>query len=122
MEELQPVPGRVARDDQVLHVPLVGQRVGAPRHFGAVLFELRADCVEARAVRHLPAEETDALPAVGIDHQPLLAVVHTERHRGARLVDALEPEKILAVAGPVLEALAADSDVTQGLDVHGHSH
>src|SRR5262249_10157325 len=58
-------------------------------------------------------------PAVGIDHDALLAVVHAKRESLARFVDTLETEEVLAVGGPVLQVLGADPDISQRLDGHG---
>ena len=80
VEELEPVAGRIVEHDQVPDVPLVGERARAARHLGAGRFQPRRERVERGGVRHLPAEEADALPAVGVDHEPLLAVVHAEGH------------------------------------------
>ena len=119
VEELKAVALGIVADDEVLHLPLVGERARAAGDLGAHLLEPRRDVVEGGGVRHLPAEEADALPAVGVDHEPLLAVVHAERHRLAALVDLLQAEEIQAVAGPVLQALGADPDISQGLNGHG---
>ena len=112
------LPHGIVDDDQVLDVALVGQRARAARYLGADLFEPRRQRVERGGVRHLPAEEADALPAVGVDHQALLAVVHAERHGVAGLVDLLQAEEVHAVGGPVLQALGANTDVSQRLDAH----
>ena len=80
VEELQAVAGRIVDHDQVFDVALVGQRARAARHLGADFLKARRQRVERRSIRHLPAEEADALPAVGVHHQALLAVVHAERH------------------------------------------
>src|SRR5262249_32170271 len=77
--------------------------------------------IERGSVGDLPAEERDALPAVGVDHKPLLAVVHAEGKRGAALVDALEAEKIRAVAGPIRQILGANADIAQSGDAHDDS-
>ncbi len=117
------LPLGIVDDDQVLDLPLVGERARAARDLGAGLLQPRRERIERGGVRHLPAEEADALPAVGIDHEPLLAVVHAERHGVAALVDPLQAEEIAAVAGPVLQALGADADISQGLyrsGLYGH--
>src|SRR5262249_13623053 len=71
-------------------------------------------------VGDLPAEEGDALPAVGVDHQALLAIVHAEGEARAALVDALQAEEIFAVARPVAHVLGANPDIAQRFDAHDH--
>ena len=118
VEHLDARAGRVLQHDQVLHVPLVGERARAARdlHAGALRASPRAP--PGGRVRDLPAEKADALPAVGVDDDALLAVVHAERHRGARLVDALQPEEVRAELRPVAELLGAKSDIAQCLHAH----
>ena len=77
--------------------------------------EMRAEPVERRGVRHLPAEEADALAAVGIHDQALLAVVHAQRERRAAAVDRLQAEQPRAVARPVVDILGAQADIAQRL-------
>ena len=120
-KNFEPVAGRIVEHDQVLDLPLVGERARAARDLGAGALEPRGERVERRRVRHLPAEEADALPAVGIDDEALLAVVHAERERRAALVDALQAEEIAAVARPVLQVLGANPDIAQSFDAHDAS-
>ena len=93
VEDLQAVAGRVVEHDQVLDVPLLGERARAARDLGAGGLDPRREGVERGGVRDLPAEEADALAAVGVDDEPLLAVVHAEGERRTALVDALQAEE-----------------------------
>jgi hypothetical protein len=52
-----------------------------------------------------------SLPAVGVDHEPLLAIVHAEGEARAALVDALQAQEIRAVARPVADILGANPDI-----------
>src|SRR5262249_5138322 len=74
--------------------------------------------LERGAVRDFPAEEADALAAVGAHHHALLAVVHPQRKALRALVGDLHAEEAGAEAGPVLERLGAHADVTEPLDLH----
>src|SRR5262249_54809755 len=78
----------------------------------------RSEGIERRGIHDLPAEVGDALPAVGLDHQPLLAVIHAEGEARTGLVDALEAQHRRAVAAPVADILGADADIAQSLDAH----
>src|SRR5262249_25141939 len=80
--------------------------------------DARRHGVERRGVGDLPAEEADALPAVGVDHEALLAIVHAEGKARAALVDALQTEEVFAIARPVAHVLAANPDVAQRFAAH----
>src|SRR4029077_9374401 len=84
-----------------------------------VSLQVRRDGVERGRVGDLPAEKPDALAAVGRDDDALLAVVHAEGERRARLVDALQAEQARAVARPVGQILGAHADIAQSLRTHG---
>src|SRR5262249_61925788 len=101
-----------------LPTPLLGGCGGAGRNRTARRFEPRRERTERSGVRDLPAEHVNALAAVGIHDDPLLAVVHAERDRRARLVDALQPEEAGTEARPVGEVPGAGLDITQSFDVH----
>src|SRR5262245_15418164 len=76
LENFQSIAGGVVEHNQIRHVPLVGERPRSARDLGAGSLDPRRDGVERGAIRHLPAEESDALSAVGVDHESLLAVIH----------------------------------------------
>ena len=82
---------------------------------------LPASASIAARVSDLPAEIADALPAIRVDDDALLAVVHAERHRGAGLVDALQTEEIGAELLPVAQFLGAKSDISQCLHAHAQA-
>jgi hypothetical protein len=115
VEQFEPVAKRIVEHDQVAHVAFVGQRAGAARYLDLVSLQMCRDGVERRGVGDLPAEEADTLAAVGIDDDALLAVVHAEGERRARLVDALQAEQARAVARPVGQILGAHADIAQSL-------
>ena len=54
---------------------------------------MRRDGSNAVASVDLPAEERDALAAVGVDDDALLAVIHAEGEARARFIEALQAEK-----------------------------
>jgi hypothetical protein len=89
VKNLQPVAGGIVEHDQIRHVSLVGECTGPARDLGAGGLDAGRDGVERGTVRHLPAEKGDALSAVGVDHESLLAVIHAKRKRRTALVDAL---------------------------------
>src|SRR5262249_17763366 len=72
--------------------------------------------VNARGGGAPPPEDADALPAVGVDHEPLLAIIHAEGEARAALVDALQAEEVFAVARPVAQVLGANPDIAQRFD------
>ena len=74
--------------------------------------------LKAGRVRDLPAEEADALAAIGVDDDPLLAIVHAERDRRPALVDALQPQEAAAVGAPIAQILGADTEIAQRLRAH----
>src|SRR5262249_12908601 len=112
------LPGGTVEHDQVLDVGPAGERARAARNFGAGRLDARRYRVERRGVGDLPAEEGDALPAVGVHHEPLLAIIHAEGEARAALVDALQAEEVFAVARPVAHVLGANPDIAQRLDAH----
>ena len=116
VEDLEPIAGRIVEHDQVGDVPLVGQRARAARHLGAGRLEPRRKRVERGGVRDLPAEEADALAAVGIDHEALLAVVHAERHGWSGSCRVAPGRGSSWRSCPVTQVLGADADVTQADD------
>src|SRR5262249_34258605 len=118
VKDLQPIAKRTAADDQFLPQPLTGERARAARNRNARRFEPRRERTERSGVRDLPAEHVNALAAVGIHDDPLLAVVHAERDRRARLVDALQPEEAGTEARPLRDVPGAALDITQRFDVH----
>src|SRR6516225_7963018 len=77
---------------------------------------------ERRGVGDFPAEEADSFAAIGMDHDALLAVIHAERERGARLIHALQAEQTGAIAGPVVQSFSANADITQRLRSHSARH
>ena len=115
VEQLQPVAERIVEHDQIFDVALVGKRAGAARHLDRVSLQMRRDGVERRGIGDLPAEKADALAAVGGDDDALLAVVHAEGERRARLVDALQAEQARAIARPIGQILGAHADIAQSL-------
>ena len=115
VKKLEPIALRVVEHDQVFHVPLIGERARTVRDFDPCGFKARSKTVERRGVGHFPTEKADALAAIGIDDDALLAVVHPERQRRARLVDALQPEQTGAVARPIAQILGTHADVTESL-------
>src|SRR5262249_21040432 len=98
---------------------LVGERARAARNLGAGRVDARPHGVQRRGVGDLPTEEADALPAVGVDHEALLAIIHAEGEARAALVDALPAEEVFAVARPVAQVLGANPDIAQRFDAHG---
>ena len=79
---------------------------------------MRRKRIERRRVGNLPAVERRAFIFVGVDDDALLAVVHAQRQRATALVDQLHAEKVGAVNRPILEALGADTDIAQGVEMH----
>src|SRR5204863_1824079 len=108
MEALAPIAGGSVEYEQVRRMPLSGERARAAGDLGSRGFDARRDGVEGGSIRNLPAEEPDALSAVGVDHQALLAIVHAEGETRAALVDALQPEQLFAIARPVFHLLGAN--------------
>src|SRR6516165_1472308 len=94
------------------------ERARAACNLGAGRLDARRHGVKRRGVGDLPAEEGDALPAVGVDHQALLAIIHAEGEARAALVDALQAEEVFAVARPVAHVLGANPDIAQRFDAH----
>src|SRR6202030_999936 len=82
----------------------------------AVGFQVRAEPIERRGIRHLPAEEADALAAVLVHDQALLAIVHAQRERRAAAVDRLQAQELRAVARPVVDVLGAEPDIAERWD------
>src|SRR5712691_2641963 len=120
VEDFEPVAAGIVEHDQVLDVALAGERARAARNLGTGRLDARRHGVKRGGVGDLPAEEADALPAVGVDHEALLAIVHAEGETRAALVDALQAEEVLAVARPVADVLGANSDIAQRFDAHDH--
>src|SRR5262245_13833818 len=119
VEDFEPVTGGIVEHDQVVDVALAGERARAARNLSAGRLDARRYRVERRGVGDLPAEEADALPAVGVNHEALLAIIHAEGEARAALVDALQAEEIFAVARPVAHVLGANPDIAQRFDAHG---
>src|SRR5690606_366843 len=67
---------------------------------------------------HLPADELDALPAVRLDHHPLLAVVHAEGDAATRPIDELKPQVPRPVCPPLRQVPGAEPNVSQCLRLH----
>src|SRR5205823_7478283 len=118
IEDLVPIAGGIVEYDQVRHMPLSGERARAAGDLGSRGFDARRDGVEGGSIGNLPAEESDALSAVGVDHQALFAIVHTEGETRSALVDALQPEQLFAIARPVFHLLGANPDIAQRVDAH----
>ena len=78
VENFEPVAAGIAEHDQVGNVPLAGERARAARDLGASRLDACRDLVESGGVRDLPAKEGDTLAAVGVDDEPLLAVIHAK--------------------------------------------
>jgi hypothetical protein len=89
-----------------------------PCDFDAGGLDARRHRVERGGVRNLPTEKADALPAVGIDDEPLLAIIHAEGEARAGLVGALKAEELFAIARPVIHVLGANPDIAQCFDAH----
>ena len=122
VKNLQPVALRIVEHDQVLHVPLVGKRARAARDLHPRAVEPRGERIERRRIGDFPAEEADAFAAVGVDQNPLLAVVHAEGERRTRFVDALQAEQAGAVTSPIAQILGANADITQTLRTNLFDH
>ena len=118
MECLEPVTDRIGKNDQVPDAAFLGQCAGSARHPDAVFFQMPSQFIERLGVGDFPAVERRAFVLVGMDDDALLAVVHAQRQRAAALVDKLHAEEIRAVTRPILEIFGADTDITQGVEVH----
>src|SRR5690348_1484257 len=73
VKNLEPVALRIVQDDQIRDMPLFGKRPRAACHRDLPTLQLGGQRVERRGIGNLPAEKTDALAAVGLDHNALLA-------------------------------------------------
>ena len=122
MKKLEPVALRIVEHDQIRHVPFVGQRAGAAGYIDPRALELPGQRIERGRVPDLPTEKADALAVIGVDDDPLLAVVHAEGQRGARFVDALKAEQTRAVARPIAQILGSNPDITESLRNHFFIH
>src|SRR5262249_3448078 len=122
IEDFEPIAGGIVEYDHVRHMPLAGERTRAARNLGSPSFDARRDGLERSSIRNLPAEESDALSAVGVNHQALLAIVHAEDETRAAFVDALQPEQLFAIARPVSHLLGPNADIAQRVDAHGAPH
>src|SRR4051812_45614056 len=118
MKDFEPIAGRIFQHDQFRDMSLAGERPRSPRHLDLMPFELRSKRIEGRRVRNLPPEEANALAAIGVDDEPLLSVIHAEGKSRAALIKALQPEKVLAVAPPIIKTPGATPDVPQCLNSH----
>ena len=79
--------------------------------FDAGDLDARRHRVKRGSIRNLPTEKADALPAVGVDDEPLLAIIHAEGEARAGLVDALKAEELFAIARPIAHVLGANTDI-----------
>ena len=93
MKNLQPVAHRIAQNDQILDASPVGEGARATHDLERFGLKARRERVQCAGIGDFPTEKADTLSAVGVDDQALLAVVHTERERGARSIHALQAEK-----------------------------
>jgi hypothetical protein len=112
VKDFQPIAHWIGKHDQVRNMPLVGKGASAARDRYPAIVETRGHSIERRGVGNFPAEKSDAFAAIGMDNHALPAVVHAESERSPRLVHALQAEKTGAIAGPVVESLGADADIT----------
>ena len=74
--------------------------------------------IERSGVRHFPAEERDAFPAVIGNDQPLFAISHAKRKGVPALVDKLHPKEMRTKSRPVLKRLRAHTDIAETDDGH----
>ena len=118
MKNLDAVAERIAEHDQVLDVPLAGERARAARKRHACRFEASAERIERRTVGDFPAEELDARAAVVFDDHALLAVVHAKGNAGAAFVDKLKTQHARPVAAPIVEIGGVEADIAQRLRKH----
>ncbi len=121
VKDFDPVAERIGQHDQLSHPALVGQRPSAARDRHARLLEPGGKPVEGGGVGDFPAEEGDALTPILGDDDALLAVVHAQRKRFRAAVDELHAQKPGAEAGPVLERLCANADISEALNLHGRA-
>jgi hypothetical protein len=115
MEEFEPVAEGIADHQEIGDPAFLGE---CPDRLDAVAVEMRPQPVERGGVGHFPAEKADAFAAVGVHDQPLLAVVHAQRQRGAGAVHRLRAEQPRPVARPVLDVLGAKADIAERLNQH----
>src|SRR5262245_29706374 len=118
MKNLQAIAERIVENDQVLHHALVSERLGAACDLHVCRLELRRQRLERARVSHLPAEHIDALAAISVNDDALLAVVHAERNGRGTPVDPLQAKKPGSIARPVAKIPGAGANVTESFNTH----
>src|SRR6266487_411588 len=61
---------------------------------------------------------SDLVGIVGLDDEPLAAVVHAQAQRGPAALDELHAEKVFAETRPILEVAGAQPDIAERLQCH----
>src|SRR5204863_283376 len=114
----EPVAQRVDERDELLYAARVGERLRLALDAYARGLEPRGELVERGGIRDLPAEKGGPVGIVGLDDEPLAAVVHAQAQRGPAALDELHAEKVFAETRPILEVAGAQPDIAERLQCH----
>src|SRR6266851_3869798 len=76
------------------------------------------ELVERGGIRALPAQKGGPVGIVGLDDEPLAAVVHAQAQRGPAALDELHAEKVFAETRPILEVAGTQPDIAERLQCH----
>jgi hypothetical protein len=120
MERLQPVPGRITKRDQRANSSRIGQRPRLRRYSNLRAFQPGSERVQCRAIGHFPTEEARPVAHCAVDHNALLAVIHTEGKKGIATFDRLKTHHVGAEVPPIVKLVRSESGVTERAD-HGVS-
>jgi len=118
VKRFEPVAQRVDERDELLYAARVGERLRLALDAYARGLEPGRELVERGGIRDLPAEKGGPVGIVGLDDEPLAAVVHAQAQRGPAALDELHAEKVFAETRPILEVAGAQPDIAERLQCH----
>ena len=116
VEELEPIAGRVLRDRQVGDEPSAGQIAAATSDLDAGIRKTRAKPVQRCSVRHFPAQVCQGIAGLRGHDQPLLPVIHAERHLAGATIDRLHAQLASGIVRPVRQSVGANAQIAKCRD------
>src|SRR5205823_427053 len=118
VKSFEPVAEGIGERDELPDSARLGERLRLPLDAYPRSLEPRGEPVERHGIRDFPTEKAGPIRGVGLDEQPLAAVVHAQAQGQSAALDQLHAEKAFAETRPILEVAGAQPDVAERLQFH----
>jgi hypothetical protein len=113
VERFEDVPDGISKSDPVSDSAFVGEGTLKTMNSDASRLEASGQSIQRSAIGNFPSEKRRAFSPIGMDHDPLPAIVHSERQRRRGTINELHAKELGAKGRPVVSVACPDADVTE---------